>query len=187
MIFTSESRVSLILLGASLQLTTNGLVNYKTRIEGGWHEAVLVKRRLHAIVVWLSIFTIFTAIDAAKAGPFKDFFRTVRSAIAHPKETPRPHRSTHKRRKTPPTDAPNSETLGKLTPAPASQPDVRWAKAGSIASDEKANLPYGTPVPGKPGLVTSPFAPDAGYVQVIGFPPETPIEDPYTGKIFLTP
>lgn len=187
MIFASESLVSPILLGASLQLRTNGLVNYKTRIAGGWHEAVLVKRRLRAIVVWLSISTIFTATDAAKAGPFKDFFRTVRSAIAHPKETPRPRRSTHKRRKTPPTDAPNSETLGKSTPAPASQPDVRWAKAGSIASDEKANLPCGTPVPGKPGLVTSPFAPDAGYVQVIGFPPGTPVEDPYTGKIFLAP
>jgi hypothetical protein len=48
-------------------------------------------------------------------------------------------------------------------------------------------LLYGTPVPGKPGFVTSPFAPDAGYVQVLGFPPGTPVEDPYTGKVFLTP
>ena len=147
---------------------------------------MLVKRRLHAIVVWLSISATFTATNAAKAGPFKDFFRTVRSAIAHPKETPRPHRSTHKRRKTS-SDTSNSETAGKPTPAPSDQPDVRWAKAGSIVSDEKANLPYGTPVQGKPGLVTSPFAPDAGYVQVIGFPPGTPVEDPYTGEIFLTP
>jgi hypothetical protein len=73
-----------------------------------------------------------------------------------------------------------------MPPAP-DQTDVRWAKAASNASDEKANLPYGTPVPGKPGLVSSPFAPDAGYVQVLGFPPGTPVEDPYTGKIFLTP
>jgi hypothetical protein len=166
---------------------SNGLVNHKTRITGGWHEAVVVKRRLQAIVVWLAITTIFTATDAAQAGPFHDFFRTVRSAIAHPKETPRPHRSTRKRRKTPPSDASNSETSVKPTPAAPGQPDVRWAKAGSIASDEKANLQYGTPVQGKPGLITSPFAPDAGYVQVIGFPPGTPVEDPYTGKIFLTP
>jgi hypothetical protein len=147
---------------------------------------VLVKRRRHAIVVWLSISTLLTASDAAKAGPFQDFFRTLRSAIAHPKETPRPHRSAHKRKKTLPSDAPNRQTSDKPTPAPSGQPDVRWAKAASIASDQKADLPYATPVPGKPGLVTSPFVPDAGYVQVIGFPPGSPVEDPYTGKIFLT-
>ncbi len=45
----------------------------------------------------------------------------------------------------------------------------------------------GTPVPGQSGLVTSPFAPDRGYVDVTGFSPGTEVEDPYTGKIFLTP
>jgi hypothetical protein len=70
---------------------------------------------------------------------------------------------------------------------PGDQTDVRWAKAASSGSDQKADLPYGTPVSGKPGFVTSPFAPDAGYVQVLGFPPGTAVEDPYTGKIFLTP
>ena len=135
----------------------------------------------------MSISTLFAATDGTKAGPFQDFFRTLRSAVAHPKETPRPHQSTHKRKKTPPSDASNSQTSDKQTAAPPGQSDVRWAKATSIATDQKANLPYGTPVPGKPGLVTSPFAPDAGYVQVLGFPPGTPVEDPYTGKIFLTP
>jgi hypothetical protein len=157
-----------------------------TRTARAWHEAVLVKRRHHALVILLSI-SLSTVNDAAKAGPFQEFFRTLRSAIAHPKETPRPHRSTHKRKKTPPNDAVNSETSDKPTPAPGGQTDVRWAKAASSVSDQKADLPYGTPVPGKPGLVTSPFAPDAGYVQVLGFPPGTPVEDPYTGKIFLTP
>ena len=89
--------------------------------------------------------------------------------------------------KHPSSDASNHQTLYAPTPAAPGEPDVRWAKAASLESDQKTNLPSGTPVAGKPGLVTSPFAPDAGYVQVLGFPPGTPVEDPYTGKIFLTP
>jgi hypothetical protein len=59
---------------------------------------------------------------------------------------------------------------------------------GSLGREPaKKELPYGTPVPGKPGLATSPFAANSGYVDVIGFPPGTAVEDPYTGKIFLTP
>src|SRR5947209_5969467 len=131
--------------------------------------------------------TLITATDVAKAGPFRDFFRALRSAIAHPHETPRPHRSSHKHNETPPTDASNSQTSGSPVPAPPGRPDVRVAKAASGTNQQKTDLLYGTPVPGKPGLVTSPFAPDSGYVDVTGFPPGTEVEDPYTGKIFLTP
>ena len=145
-----------------------------------------MKRRHHAFVILLSI-ALSTMTDATQAGPFREFFRTLRSAVAHPQETPRQHRSTHKRKKNPQSDAPNSPTSEKPTPLSGNQTDVRWAKQASTASDQKADLPYGTPVTGKPGLVTSPFAPDAGFVQVLGFPPGTPVEDPYTGKIFLTP
>lgn len=46
---------------------------------------------------------------------------------------------------------------------------------------------YGKAVPGKPGFVTSPYAPYQGYVDVRGYPPGTPVKDPYTGKTFLVP
>jgi hypothetical protein len=150
------------------------------------HEAVLVKRPHRALLILLSV-SLSTVTHTAKAGPFRNFFRTLRSAIAQPKETPRPHRSVHKHKKAPPNNDSNTATSKNPTPVPGDQTDVRWAKAASSGNDQKADLPYATPVAGKPGFVTSPFAPDAGYVQVLGFPPGTPVEDPYTGKIFLTP
>jgi hypothetical protein len=148
---------------------------------------LIVKRPVRTIVVWLSIFALFATTKVAKAGPFEDFFRAVRRSIAHPEAKPRPHRSSHKHNETPPSDASNSQTSGSPVPAPPGQRDVRWAKAASGATQQKTELPYGTPVPGKPGLVTSPFSPDSGYVDVTGFPPGSAVEDPYTGKIFLTP
>jgi hypothetical protein len=42
-------------------------------------------------------------------------------------------------------------------------------------------------VPNRPGLVTSPYAPNKGYVDVHAFPPSTEVLDPFTGKVFLTP
>lgn len=46
---------------------------------------------------------------------------------------------------------------------------------------------YGTPVTGRPGFVTSPYAPTQGYIDVRGFPPGTEVKDPYSGKMFLVP
>ena len=152
-----------------------------------------MKRSLHAVLVCLCIGTLMTGTDVAKAGPFRDFFRSLRGAIAHPDEKPRPHRSSRssrssrKHNEAPPSDVSNSQTPSKPVPGPPRQSDVRWAKAAPGANEQKTDLPYGTPVAGKPGLVTSPFGSDSSYVDVTGFPPGTPVEDPYSGKIFLTP
>src|SRR5206468_12690305 len=98
-------------------------------------------------------------------------FIAVSSANATPHETPRPHRrsrssrSSHKHNDTPPSDAPNSEASATPVPAHPGRDNVRMARAASDTNQQKADLPHGSPVPGKPWLVTSPFAPDPGYVN----------------------
>jgi hypothetical protein len=174
-------------LASAAALLRRSKILAEARTANSSHEIVLVKRSTGAIVVWLSIATLIAATDVARAGPFRDFFRTIRTAIAHPKETPRPHRSRHKHHETPPSDASSSPASASPVPSSSAQREVRWAKGASDASQQQTELPYGTPVAGKPGLVTSPFAPDKGYVDVTGFAPRTAVEDPYTGKIFQTP
>jgi hypothetical protein len=61
------------------------------------------------------------------------------------------------------------------------------ALAAPEAKGAKADIPYGIPVPGKQGFVTSPFAPDSGYIDVRQFPPRTDVKDPFTGNVFRTP
>jgi hypothetical protein len=148
-----------------------------------------VKRPLKIIVVWLSIFALFTATTVAQAGPFRDFFRALRDSIAHPEPKPQSHRSSHKKNnEAPPSDASNSQTSDSPVTAPPNGNNVRTAKAAPATKKKgRSALLYGTPVPGKQGLVTSPFSPDSGYIDVRSVPPGTKVKDPYTGKIFLTP
>ncbi len=55
------------------------------------------------------------------------------------------------------------------------------------AAPQKVDYPYAVPVQGKPGYVTSPYAPEAGYVDVKNMTPGQEARDPYTNKIFLVP
>jgi hypothetical protein len=156
-----------------------------------------MKRPLRTIVVCLSVFILFSPPEVAEAGPFEDFFTALRKSFLHPTQKPRPRPRSSSRKQnneTPPSDASdasNSQTAASPTPTPAPAPpnrgNVRVAKAIATTKHPKSDVPYGIPVPGKHGLVTSPFAPDSGYIDVRSFPPGTEVRDPYTGKSFLTP
>jgi hypothetical protein len=157
----------------------------------------VMKGSLRTIVVYLSAFALMAATEVAEAGPFDDFFRSIRNSFARPPaQKPRPpqsHRTSRRQNNEAPpsdaSDAPSSQGSPSPTPVPAppNRNNVRVAMATAARKNGKGDLPYGIPVPGKQGLVTSPFSPDSGYIDVRSFPPGTEVKDPYTGKSFLTP
>jgi hypothetical protein len=52
----------------------------------------------------------------------------------------------------------------------------------------KAGLPYGIPVPGRKGMVSSPYLPEEDkYIDVTDFASGSIVKDPYTEKFFLVP
>lgn len=92
------------------------------------------------------------------------------------------------------TGTPETDTNAATTDASVvgdtnalSSPSNPFATPTPVPAAAPRDLPYGTPVPGKPGFVTSPHSPTAGYVDVRGFPPGSEVKDPYSGKIFLVP
>ena len=89
----------------------------------------------------------------------------------------------------PPAEGP---TQSSVTPgvarneSPSHTQSTRPAAPGPVVS-QGTGIPYGKPVPGKPGYVFSPFDKEGRYVDVSGFAPGTKVKDPWTDKIFLVP
>ena len=152
-----------------------------------------VKRKLLTTFLFVGLLML---AQPASAGSVGDFFKALGNSLAHPggrpKSKPRDPQSVNKRpKKDAPVNVeqpPAANPPVEPTPTPTvPQPTVRLASVPSDTKNKKRDIPYGIPVPGKPGFVTSPYAPKQGLVDVRGFPSGTEVKDPYTGKIFLTP
>lgn len=163
----------------------------------------LIKR---ATCVLLFASLSFSARPTA-AGPI-DFLKRVGNSIAHPHNAQPVRRTTRKNSgkresandsgRTPaqpivspsttptPTSTPVAEASPNPTPSPT-PPTVRAASGVPATNFSRTDLPYGVPVPNKPGFVTSPYSPGGGFVDVRGYPSGIEVKDPYTGKIFRTP
>jgi len=153
-------------------------------------------------VVLMAALFLFAEHLSASADPIGDFFKRLGNSIAHPHSSPSPapHRSTQKKNSSTKKEADTSKMPPSQTPPPAIAPTnpplptptpalqtVRTAGAVPTTKGVRRDIPYGIPVPNRPGLVTSPYSPKSGYVDVRGFPSGAEVKDPYTGKIFLTP
>ncbi len=132
-----------------------------------------------------------TLFGQDEPGPFERLFRAIRHGLNEPQHHSKSHRNSSSHKQTTGNaetgdDQPNVATGS--SGGVSKPPNQRNTKSTSRAVTKKGDdLPYGTPVPGKQGFVTSPFSPNTGYIDVRGFAPGTPVKDPYSGKVFLTP
>jgi len=153
-----------------------------------------------------AILVLFLGASFVDAGPVGNFFKKVGQSISKPlQRQPQPEPQPQSTRPQP-TKAPHAtrRSTSRAAPAAASTPSA-VAQPSQPAKEEestdtgrpvsaadiekaKADLPYGIPVPGRKGMVTSPYTPDEGkYVDVTDFASGSVVKDPYTGKFFLVP
>ena len=135
-------------------------------------------------ICFLAVALLFLSGRSANADPVGDFFKKLGQSVAkafQPQPTPRPTRKTRGSEASPSPPGEPSK--------PAKEEVTRTVLPASAAPADKAkgDMPYGIPVPGQKGMVTSPYLPEGNYIDVSAFAPGSAVKDPYTGKIFRVP
>jgi hypothetical protein len=157
-------------------------------------------------LLFLVIPLLFLSGSFVNAGPVGDFFKKVGRTVSKPLQRepsaqpepqstrPQPAKTPHATRRSTSRAAPAAAATPHAAAQP-SQPPKEEESAGSVQSvsaadieKAKAGLPYGIPVPGRKGMVSSPYLPEEDkYIDVSGFASGSIAKDPYTGKFFLVP
>ena len=149
---------------------------------------------------WISLLVValfFLSGHWANADPAGDFFKKLGQSIS---KAFQPQPAQHQTRKTTRASRrPSSResNAAEAAPSPLAEPSkpakeektTPTVLPASAAPAEKAkgDMPYGIPVPGQKGMVTSPYLSEGNYIDVSAFAPGSAVKDPYTGKIFLVP
>jgi hypothetical protein len=153
----------------------------------------LIRSRWTALLV---VAFFFLSGRLANADPVGDFFKklghSISKAFKPQPARPQTRKTRASRRPTSrESNAPGaSPTLSEEPSKPPEEekvtPTVLPASAAP-AQKAKGDMPYGIPVPGRKGIVISPYLPEGNYIDVSAFAPGSAVKDPYTGKIFLVP
>jgi len=141
----------------------------------------------------LVILLLFLSGPFVNAGPM-DFFKKVGQSISKPFQPestrPQPTKTPQTTSRAAPAATATPSTVAQPSQPPQEEKPTDTVRGVSAADMEKAkaSLPYGVPVPGRKGMVISPYAAQEGkYVDVTGFASGSIAKDPYTGKLFLVP
>jgi hypothetical protein len=92
-----------------------------------------------------------------------------------------------------PTARPRAASGKSNRPSTHATPRVVADKASAKPSPSvqqpasSVQFPVAKPVPGKPGLVFSPFNAGGGYIDVSGYAPGSKVKDPASQQIFIVP
>ena len=142
---------------------------------------------------------LFLSEPFVNANPVGDFFKKVGQSMSKPFQSesepqPEPTKTPHATRQPTSRAAPAAAATspaGAQPSHPSKEEEFTGAVRGVSAADLekiKAGLPYGIPVPGRKGMVISPYIPEDGkQVDVTGFASGSIVKDPYTEKLFLVP
>ncbi len=151
---------------------------------------------------WISLLVValfFLSGQWANADPVGDFFKKVGQSVSKAFQPPQPTQQQPRKTRNPRRPASRIPSAPEASPTPTpteelskpakekTTPSTLLPASAAPASKAKEDMPFGIPVPGRKGMVTSPYLPEGNYVDVSAFAPGSAVKDPYTGKIFRVP